>query len=239
MTNVKLGDASIRITLDPESAKREADALKRELEKIEERKKKVAEEMERAARGEQSPTAPKPDPNVPGSGQHGRRTSHAAIGGGDDEAGKGSSKGSRRGIRQFLDLAVMGAKIAAATSKKLAASADMFESKFKGSMFEGVAKRGAGVVKDIAGGVIKAESHLSAVPDTLTDVLDYNTAALKLGGKFPEDQDKLISDFYRINQAQEELRKSFSLATEQLMLEYVERGMSAVIESAIKKATNQ
>jgi hypothetical protein len=247
VTNIKLGDASIRITLDPAMAKREADALKRELEKIEERKKKVAGEMERLERGEQSPTATKPGPNTSGGGGRGGQFgvpeggSSAMSPGGSDEGhpGKRGGLGTRRTIRNVIDMVVMGAKITAATTKKLAAVSETFAEKFEGTWFEGMAKKASGGIKDLAGKVIEGEAYIGAAPDTITDVIDYNTAALKLGGKFPEDQANIISEFYQINKAQEELRKSFSLATEELLFSVVEKGLTNFIQDAIKKATNQ
>lgn len=238
MTNVKLGDASIRITLDPEAAKREADALKKELDKIEERKKKVAEEMERTANGEQSPTAAKPGPNSPAQGRPGQhfKAGMGTSGMGDDEGASKRNGSTIRSFKRMLDLGLTAVKFGAATAKKLSVAAGAMEEKFKGTMFEGIAKKGTAFFKDAAEKAVKVESYGAAIPDTFTDVIDYNTAALKLGGKFPEDQDKLIADFYKINQAQEELRKSFSLATEELMLTYVQRGFTTVIQEAIKRS---
>jgi hypothetical protein len=55
--------------------------------------------------------------------------------------------------------------------------------------------------------------------DTVTDVLDYNVAALKLGGKIPDGQTELIEKFYKKNVSERRFDEMIQFAKERDLLE--------------------
>lgn len=235
MSSVKLGDASIRVTIDPAAAKSEADRLKKELQKLDEMRKKAQDEMERALRGETSMGQNRPDPNTPGGGgarQAAGAGSPPVNQSGVQASGREEDKGKGAGGRHFQDMIgswINKARIAAEAIKASSAFSSYAKETLKGTMFEGLASGVDEQVQKLAERVNKLESaYEGGFVDTVTDVVDFNIAALKLGGKFPADQKTLIADFAEINYQQSLLRKDIDLATK--------RSIYEVMPEAIRQA---
>lgn len=234
--SVVLGDASIRVTLDPAAAKREAHALREEMRKLDEQRKKLTEEMERTANGQPGATATNranasSPPLQPG--QHRSATPSVNVES-DDGGSKGDGLGGLlgKGLKFFaLVKLVKGAlQVGATVAKQLPLLTENLKSAAKGTMFEDLANKADMTAQQLAERVIKIEARLEAIADTKTDVIDYNMAALKLG-RLPTDQVGIIQDFFEINSQQLALKKTMD--TE------LQREMFRKLPEAFKNALNR
>lgn len=227
-----MGDASIRVTIDPTAAKAEADKLRKELEKLDEMRKKAQEERERALRGEQAVVSGQPDPNAPG-GQRSATTvgptqSGITPSGAEDPTGRtsGGRKTSER-IGEYFGAAMKAARTAAEATKVAGGFTSYLKKLFGGTALEGPANAVDAAAQKAAEFVNKLEAGRDAFHDTVTDVVDFNIAALKLGGKIPADQDEIVKDFAEINYQQGLLRKDIDLATKRAIYEVMPAAFAA------------
>lgn len=228
MSSVKMGDASIRVTIDPQAAKAEADRLKKELQKLDEIRKKTQEELERAFHGEKPLGATKPDPNAPG-GQRVKPVPGAA--GGEEQkekAKKTSGQDVSERIGGYFSKVYSAVKVASDAASAGSGLTSYLKGLVKGTPFE------SRVIDGVDHAAQRAAEHLnkldagrSAFHDTVTDVVDYNMAALKLGGKIPVDQDKIVKDFAEINYQQNLLRANINLATKRTLMETLPKAFAA------------
>lgn len=243
MSSTPLGDASIRITLDPEAARREASKLRDELRRIDEQRRKLHEEMERTlhavpggvASNRPNPASPgipfpapgsKPQANAWGpGGPTGMRGTQTPAG-----LDKLTSPQDLIDSIPFAKLIQKALQVGAQTAKQLPLLTESLKAATKGTPFEFLAQEADALTKGLAERVLKLEALVEAIPDTKTDVLDYNIAALKLG-RLPTDQPQLIQDFYEINYQQLALRKT--------MDSEVQRDMVRKLPEAFKNALNR
>ena len=77
----------------------------------------------------------------------------------------------------------------------------------------------AGAAQDAANDAMKRSAMINAAADTTTDVLDYNVAHLKLGGKIPDGQGTIIEQFYKKNAAERQFEEMIQFAKERDLLE--------------------
>jgi hypothetical protein len=214
----QLGDASIKITLDPQAAKAEADRFKRQMDELDRQRKKLQEEMERAQRGEASLIQQHADPNAPMGRRAGPGANNAPGRWEDQGAVPDTSSKSAQSIQNTVKDYLSKANLASSLVQKSTVITEAVKDVFNGTIFEGLAKSLDTGVKSAAEKAINVGAHLSSVPDTITDTVDYNMAALKLGGRFPMDQDAIIRDFYEINLQQTNLRKNIDLETQRVTM---------------------
>ena len=226
MNLIPLGQsASVKVIIDPRAARREVDGLKREMTKLEETRKKFHEEVEHSNDGKARAFGNKPDPNSPAG---------KSLGG---SGGAGAAAG--RGGRDMLDVAgraagalliarvVKEGLIAANSALKRGPAAvgfmrellkDTPVGEYTNVLFQ---KDGimAGAAQDAANDAMKRSAMINAAADTTTDVLDYNVAHLKLGGKIPDNQGTVIEAFYKKNVAERQFEEMIQFAKERDLLE--------------------
>lgn len=253
-------DASVKITIDPSAAKREADALRRDLARLNEAKKKAHEEIEHYIDGigrvvdnkRPGPNAPDGGRSVPvannASGANALGTAvdtmamrYGLKGFGNMAGNAGLSGGLASGIMGFARTAAipaaiigglymgtrMAPKITAGLSELATGLADKLPTQLQGPVQE-LAKWLDEKSQAMDAKIKEFESMVSGAMDTITDVIDYNSAALKLGGRWPKDQTSIIKEYYTINQKQAQLDKTLNQELDREMVRNLTKATMAL-----------
>ena len=226
MNLIPLGQsASVKVIIDPRAARREVDGLKREMTKLEETRKKFHEEMEHAIDGKARVLGNHPDPNRPagkslGGGIPGGPAGAAALG----RAAAGRAAGA--GALGVGGAVVGGLLLANAALKRGPAAVGFMRELLKDTAvgeYTNVLFQKDGILanatQEAATEASKRTAMILGGVDTVTDVLDYNVAHLKLGGKIPDNQGTVIEAFYKKNVAERQFEEMIQFAKERDLLE--------------------
>lgn len=187
-----LGDAAIRIALDPRAAKAELDKLSQEIDQIEKAKQEQGQELKDLS--DKAKT-------------QGEALKQAAARPMGNRAGNGLIDQVMRTIQQ-----VAGPIQAAATLSEtlLPQLGTALRNGTQGTILESYAREVDERIQKLADLVTEYRTKLEAALPTAQQTVEYNVAALRLGGRFPEDQTTVIKQIWEITSAQENLRRNLN-----------------------------
>lgn len=174
----RLGDASIRIELDPGTAQAKLEALAQDLKRVDDARKETKAKADR----DES----------------------------DEQKKKEKRKEERRKsiVDQFKDPL----DIAATLLEQSSLLGTSISESTKGTMFESIGTIIEGRLNDLSAKVIELRSQVDAFRDTAQQTVEYNMAALQLGGEFPQNQTELIKQIHEISAAQKGLTRTLDVA---------------------------
>lgn len=78
----------------------------------------------------------------------------------------------------------------------------------EGTVFDAIARDVNRQIQQLAAKISDLRADLEAIQPTAVKMVQFNVAALRLGGKIPEDQDELAKQTWKIEQAQRAMERS-------------------------------
>lgn len=203
-----LGDAAIRIALDPRLAKQELDKLSQEIERIDRAKEEQARELK----------------------DLGSRTKAAAAGVERvSSRSRGKTEGTAQNAIDTINDFMRPIRIAADAGEFLFPKlGQALKSGSKGTVFESSAKNVDSKIQAVAKAVTEVRAQLESYIPTLTKVVEFNIASLRLGGRLPPDQDDLLKQVYAVENAQQLMQRSMKREIDNQTIDSLIRGVKAL-----------
>ncbi len=202
-----LGDAAIRIALDPRLAKDELDRLSQEIERIDQAK--AQQQRELTELNKQAKT----------TGEAAKRAS------GKTGAAGGGVIGT---IKEIIDQVVgplqAGAAVGEYVLPKLGTA---LESGLAGTLFEETGKMVNSKIQAFADQITEIRAFIDSVKPFAEQAVQFNIASLRLGGRFPADQAELMKQLWQITNQQELLRRNLNRDIDNQTVDQIFKGAKA------------
>lgn len=191
----RLGDASIRITLDPGTAQEKLNQLAQDIKRIDDSRKGAKQEADR------------------------EKT--------DQEKKQKKRKEERKKsiVDQFKDPL----DIAATLLEQSSLLGTSISETTKGTMFEKIGALVEERLNKLSATVINLRAQVEAFRDTSQKTVEYNMAALQLGGEFPANQTELIKNIHEITAAQKGLTRTMDVAMRREFIRLIFGGVKRAI----------
>ena len=183
-----MGQAALQVALQPGSANKELERMEAAIRRLEEMRVKQEKELtdlEKQAGGQLADVRQSAD-----------RAARNRPGFADK-------------IKGLVDT-VMGPATAAANVVEwgIPKLGQLAEQAGKGTFMEGPMQQMNAQLQKLADEVTSLRSQLEAVRPVVGRTLEFNLAALRLGGKLPDDQDVLIQQLWKIESAQQDMQRN-------------------------------
>jgi uncharacterized protein YoxC len=191
----KLGDATIKIAIDPGLARQELERLSQEIEKIDKSRKDL---QDRADKEEEN----------------------------REKTKEKKAKGQKQ---SFLDQLLGGYKVAADLLEQSSLLGTSIAEATKGTAFEAAGKKIEEALDALSKKVISLRSEIDVIAEVAQQTVQYNQAALALGGKFPDDETELIKQLHEIAAAQKGLTKDIEIETRKETLRLIFDGVKTAL----------
>lgn len=201
------GDTALQIVIKPGSTERELKQIEAVIDRINQAKDKQTKDVQELERRSQDQTK--------------------KVQQGVDRV-KGTQPGfgdrAKRLIDTFLGPVQTAADVAESVLPKLGQT---LKSGAEGTVFEGPAKILNERIQALADEVTNVRATLDSIRPTAAKAVEFNIAALRLGGKFPEDQDELIKQIWKIQNAQETMSRNLRRDINNQTIDFIINGAKA------------
>lgn len=185
---IALGDAALNITIRPGSTERELQVMEDTMRRI--REEKAAQERDLQDMDRKS--------------QEQKQQFKADV----DKA-KADSPSVKNRVKMLIDKFLAPVQASADVGELLLPKlGQAIESGVAGTPLAGAGEALNDQIQMLATQIAAIRSDLNAIKPTVSKVVAFNLAALRLGGKFPDDQDELIKQIWEIQSAQENLQRN-------------------------------
>lgn len=187
-----LGDAAIRIALDPRAARAELEKLNKELDDIEKSKQEQEQDLKKVS------------DKAKAQGEAMKNAAGAMQG---TRSGNGVIDQIKRTVQQVWGPIQTAATIGETLLPQLGTA---IRSSAEGTMFEPYAKEIDAKIQQLADTISDVRTKVESALPTAQQAVEYNIAALRLGGRFPEDQNEVIKQIWQVTSAQENMRRNLN-----------------------------
>lgn len=204
-----LGDARIKIILDPGSIKQEQQALSSKIEEIQKLRQEEERELDRL-----------------------KDQAGDAVDASKGAKGDGDSEERRKSLLDSIKSSVGNLLTPLRTAARLTETAvskagQGIESATKGTFMEQFGKAVNEKVQALADEVTAIRTRIEAVGSTAQRVVQFNLASLRLGGKFPPDEEGLIKQVYKVESTLKDFQANVDRDVSNNTIDSIFRGVKA------------